>query len=147
MTLSPFFNFITLTPAAVRPISLTSLSLNLIDCPLEVTTMHESPLFIPETEINLSPSESLIAMIPLVLTSWKLAAETFLPVPSSVTIISEKSFSSFKFLGPPASRCEALRAGIGKIDVTFSPSEREMKFIIDFPRVALRPSGNSYIFI
>ena len=67
-------------------------------------------------------------------TSWKLLAETFLAVPFSVTI---KSAPSIPF----------LPLGIARMEVTFSSSEREMKFMTDLPRVARLPSGTSYILI
>jgi len=56
-----------------------------------------------------------------------------------------KGFSGVTEAGLPA---ETLaEAGIAKMEVTFSSDPRERKFIMDFPRVARRASGISYIFI
>ncbi len=123
------------TPPALRPISRASDSLNRIDCPSVVTIETVSPLSTNETETSKSSGESLIAIMPLALTSAKLFAETLFPAPSLVTIISDSSafpFSPF---------------GTGRIEVIFSSLPSEMKFIIDLPRVARFPSGISYILI
>ena len=75
-----------------------------------------------------------MAMMPEERTSAKLLAETFLAVPCSVTMKSELAEIS-------------LPLGMGSIEVTFSSSESEMKFMTDLPLVARLPSGRSYILI
>ena len=73
-------------------------------------------------------------MMPEARTSAKLFAETFLVTPFSVTINNEFPLFFADF-------------GTAKMEVTFSVSESEIKFMTDLPRVARLPSGTSYILI
>src|SRR3989338_6969993 len=135
-TKSPFPSFIPRTPAAVRPICLMSDSLKRMDCPRELTSDTVSPVPTNRAEISASAPPSVIAISPLRRTSLKLATSTFFETPSRVTIIIAELLS----FAPSQSSVRTAR-----MEVTDSSGVSDKKFMIDFPFVARRPSGISYI--
>ncbi len=120
--------FIPITPIEVRPVFLTSLSLNRIHCPFCVTSMISFLLLVAFTSISSSSSLRLIACNPdLRMFSYSLIG-VFLTIPFFVAINKYLLFwYSFK----------------GIIAVILSSGNNWSRFIIAVPLAVLLDSGIS----